>query len=94
VHRRTGTTQVNDDPTLIDIFSIRLPLSGPPLSVGTAFRFNVVPIDSRFPPQNVVTTLKNPEANAASDFIFIPNLNTPTLKPSGTDLTDAAWARI
>ena len=86
---RTGTTQFNDDPTLIDIFSIRQPLSGPPLSVGTAFRFNVVPIDSRFPPQNVVTTLKNPEANTATDFIFIPNSSTPTLKPSGTDLTDA-----
>jgi hypothetical protein len=86
---RTGTTQFNDDPTLIDIFSIRPPLSGPPLSVGTAFRFNVVPIDSRFPPQNVVTTLKNPEANTATDFIFIPNSSSPTLKPSGTDLTDA-----
>ena len=86
---RTGTTQFDDDPTLIDIFSIRQDLSGPTLPVGTAFQFNVTPIDTQFPPQTVVATLKNPEANTATDYIFIPNSNTPSLRTSGTDLTDA-----
>ena len=82
---RTGTTQFDDDPTLIDIFSIRQDLSGPTLPVGTAFQFNVTPLAPRSP-QTVVTTLKNPEANTATDYIFIPNSNTPSLRPSGTDL--------
>jgi hypothetical protein len=86
---RTGTTQFDDDPTLIDIFSTRQDLFGPTVPVGTAFRFNVTPLDARFSPQTVVTTLKNPEANTATDYIFIPNSNTPSLRPSGTDLLDA-----
>ena len=85
---RTGTTQFGEDPTLIDIFSIRQDLSGPTLPVGTAFQFNVTPLAPRSP-QTVVTTLRNPEANTATDYIFIPNSNTPSLRPSGTDLTDA-----
>ncbi len=85
---RTGTTQFDEDPTLIDIFSIRQDLSGPTLPVGTAFQFDVTPLAPRSP-QTVVTTLKNPEANTATDYIFIPNSNTPSLRPSGTDLTDA-----
>jgi len=87
---RTGTTQFDEDPTLIDIFSLPPQnLTGPALMVGTAFFFTVTPLDPRFSPLTVVTTLKNPEANTATDYIFIPNPSTPALKPAGTDFSDA-----
>jgi hypothetical protein len=86
---RTGTTQFDDDPTLIDIFSLRQDLTGPTLMVGTPFNFTVTPDDPRFSPLTVVTTLKNPEANPATDHIFIPNPSTPALKPAGIDFLDA-----
>jgi hypothetical protein len=86
---QTGRTQFDDDPTLIDIFSLRQDLTGPTLTVGTPFRFSVTPLDPRFGTLSVVTTLKNPEANTANDYIFIPNASTPTLKPAGTDFQDA-----
>ena len=76
---RTSTTFFPDGIVPVDIFSRRDHLdtdfgsSLPPVPVGTQFQFNVIPsVNSGLPPQTVITTLRNAEANPATDFINIP----------------------
>jgi len=93
---RTSSTFFPNGMVPVDIFSARDNLdnfrnasqSFPPLPVGTQFQFNVIP-NTTDPPQTVITSLTNAEANPATDFITIPNPSTPTLKPGGFTIADA-----
>ena len=95
---RTSTTFFPDGIVPVDIFSRRDHLdtdfgsSLPPVPVGTQFQFNVIPsVNSGLPPQTVITTLRNAEADPATDFISIPNPapGLSTMKPTGFTLADA-----
>jgi hypothetical protein len=95
---RTSTTFFPNGTQPVDIYSRRDNLDTffgsplPPLPVGTQFQFNVIPnTASGASAQSVITTLRNAEANPATDFISIPNPSPglSTLKPAGFSLTDA-----
>ncbi len=96
---QTGTTTFPNGTTPVDIFSLRSHLDSdfgsplPTLPVGAVFQVNVRPLDTLIPPQIVFATLMNPEASSSAtppnDFIAIPNLATPNLRPLGFGLADA-----
>lgn len=96
---QTGTTTFPNGTTPVDIFSLRSHLDSdfgsplPTLPVGAVFQVTVTPLDTLISPQIVFATLMNPEANSSAtppnDFIAIPNLATPNLRPLGFGLADA-----
>src|SRR5439155_26751242 len=59
-----------------------------PLQVGPQYDITITPLSTGVP-QTIQTSLDTPEANPATDFIFIPNPSTPSLKPAGFTLAQA-----